>query len=50
MRFHDFDFVKRSIDSPVIKSYHVDVDVRHRGVVQFIPGNPPPKSEISFDS
>ena len=30
MRFHDFDFVKRNVDHPVIKSYHVDVEVRHR--------------------
>ena len=41
MRFHDFDFVKRSIDSPVIKSYHVDVAVRHRGAIRLIPGNFP---------
>ena len=30
MRFHDFDFVKRNVDHPVIKSYHVEVAVRHR--------------------
>ena len=30
MRFHDFDFVKRNVDHPVIKNYHVEVAVRHR--------------------
>ena len=30
MRFHDFDFVKRNVDHPVIKGYHVEVAVRHR--------------------
>ena len=33
MRFHDFDYVKRNVDHPVIRSYHVDVVVRHRYAV-----------------